>query len=62
MGGRLEVLLGLLVNARVLQLECAGVLDEALFVLVLICGSETMIWKKEMSRIVLYRWATSEDC
>ena len=41
-----------LVNARYLQLECARVLHETLFVLVLMNGSETMIWKeKERFRI-----------
>ena len=41
-----------LVNARDLQLECAGVLNETLLVLVLMNGSETMLWKeKERSRI-----------
>ena len=41
-----------LVNARDLQVECAKVLHETLFVHVLIYGSETMLWKeKERSRI-----------
>ena len=41
-----------LVNARDLQLECARVLHETLFVPVLMYGSETMLWKeKERSRI-----------
>ena len=41
-----------LVNARNLQLECARVLHESLLVIVLMYGSETMIWKeKERSRI-----------
>ena len=35
------------VNARILQLECAMVLDELLLVLVLTYGNETMIWRKE---------------
>ena len=35
-----------------LQLECARVLHEALFVHVLMFGSETVVWKeKESSRI-----------
>ena len=41
-----------LVNARGLQLECAGVLHEILLVSVFMYGSETMIWKEEeISRI-----------
>ena len=41
-----------LVNAKSLQLECDKVLHETLLVLVLIYGSETMIWKeKERSRV-----------
>ena len=41
-----------IVNARDMQLECARVLHEALLVLVLIYGSETMkCKKKERSRI-----------
>ena len=40
-----------LVNARGLQLECAGILHETLLVPVLMYNSETMIWKeKERSR------------
>ena len=34
-----------MVNARNLQLECARVLHETLFVPVLIYGSEAMLWK-----------------
>ena len=44
------MLLGL-INARNLQLECAKVLHESLLVLVLMYGSEIMIWKKERSKI-----------
>ena len=41
-----------LVNAMCLQLECARVLHESLLVLVLMHGSETLIWKeKERFRI-----------
>ena len=41
-----------LVNASDLQLECARVLHEILFVPVFMYGSETMLWKeKEISRI-----------
>ena len=40
-----------LVTARSLQLECARVLHEALLVIVLTYGSETMTWReKERSR------------
>ena len=40
-----------LVNAKDLQLECARVLHETLLALVLMYGSETMLWKeKERSR------------
>ena len=43
-----------LVNAWNLQLECARVLDKTLLVLVLMYGSETMLWKeKERSRIMV---------
>ena len=41
-----------LVNASVLQFECARVLHETVLVPVLTCGSETMLWKeKEISRV-----------
>ena len=40
-----------LANAKYLQLECARVLHETLLVLVLMYGSETMLWKEERSRI-----------
>ena len=40
------MLLGL-VNARILQLECASVLHESLLVPVLTYGSETRIWRKK---------------
>ena len=41
-----------LVNAGNLQLECARVLHEALLVLVLIYGSDSMLWKeKERARV-----------
>ena len=41
-----------LVKARSLQLECASVLHEGLLELVLLYGSEAMIWReKERSRI-----------
>ena len=40
------------VCARDLQLECARVLHETLLVPVLMCSSETMLWKeKERSRV-----------
>ena len=40
-----------LVNTRDLQLECARVLHGTLFIPVLMYGSETMFWKKDISRI-----------
>ena len=40
-----------LVNAGDLQLECARLLHETLLVPVLMYGNETMLWKKERSRI-----------
>ena len=41
-----------LVNARGLELECARVFNETLVVPVIMCGSETILWKeKERSRI-----------
>ena len=41
-----------LVNAMDLQLECARVSHETLYVPVLTCSSETLLWKeKERSRI-----------
>ena len=39
------------VNARGLQLECTKVLHKTLFEPVLMYGGETMVWKKERSRI-----------
>ena len=46
------MLLGLWLNARTLQLECARVLHELLLVPVRNYGSEKMIWReKERSRI-----------
>ena len=39
-----------LVNARDLELECTRFLHEALLVSVLMYGSKTMLWKKEISR------------
>ena len=42
-----------LVNNRGFQLECPRVLYESLLMAVLMCGSETMIWKEiERSRIM----------
>ena len=49
-GMRISVVIRLLVNAKSLQLECARVLQEKLFVPVHMYGSKTMIWK-ERSRI-----------
>ena len=51
-GRRMVSAIKSLVNARVLQLECARVLHETLLVSVLMYGSETRLWKeKERSRI-----------
>ena len=40
-----------LVNAMDLQLGCARVLPETLLVPVLMFGNETMLWKREISKI-----------
>ena len=50
-GRRVAVAIRSLVNAKDLQLECARVLHETLLVLVLMYGSETMLWKEERYRI-----------
>ena len=42
-----------LVNARGLQLECVRVLHEGLLVPVLLCCSETMIWREKMFRVMV---------
>ena len=42
-GRRVAVTIRALVNARSLQLECARVLHESMFVPVLMYGSETML-------------------
>ena len=39
-----------LVNTKDLQIECARVLHETLLVPVLTYGSDTMLWKEEISR------------
>ena len=47
-----------LINARILQLECARVLHESLLVSVFTYSSETRIWReKERSRV----WAVLMD-
>ena len=46
-GGRVASAIRSLVNARDLQLEYVRVLHETLFVLVLMYGSETMMWKEK---------------
>ena len=52
-----------IVNAMDLQLECAKVLRETLLILVLMYGSETMLWKEEeRSRISAVQMEASEDC
>ena len=51
-GRRVAGVIRSLVNTRALQLECARVFHETLFVPVLMYGNETMFWKeKERSRI-----------
>ena len=51
-GRRVAGTISYLVNARILQLECARFLHESLLVPVLTYGIETMIWReKEISRI-----------
>ena len=51
-GRRVAGAIRFLINARDLQLECAGVLHETLLVPFLMYESETMLWKeKERSRI-----------
>ena len=50
-GRRVSGAIKSLVNAMSLQLECAMVLHESLLVPLLMYDSETMIWRKEESRI-----------
>ena len=50
-GMKVAVAIRSLVNARSLQLECARVLHESLLMPVLMCGSETMIWREKRSKI-----------
>ena len=50
-GRRVAGAINSLINARDLQIERAKVLHETLLVPVLMCGSETMLWKEERSRI-----------
>ena len=60
---RFEGAMKSLVNARGLQLECAKVLHETLLVLVLMSGSETMIWKEmKKFRIRAVQWTTLDVC
>ena len=49
MGRRVQVLLGLWLNARGLQVECTRVLHKSLLVLalVLMYDSETMLWNEK---------------
>ena len=52
-----------LVNARGLQLECARVLHEALLMLVLLYGSETIVGGRKRSLgLGLCKWTTLEVC
>ena len=48
---RVAVAIRYLVNASSLQLECTRVLHESLLMPVLTCGSETVIWREDRSRI-----------
>ena len=51
-GRKVEGAIKSLVNARVLQLESVRMLHEVMLVLILLYGSELMIWReKERSRI-----------
>ena len=51
-GRRVASAIRSLINARNLQLECASLLHETMLVPVLMCGSETMLWReKERSRV-----------
>ena len=51
-GRRVAGAIRFLVNARSLQLECARILHNSLLVLVLMYGSESLVWReKERSRI-----------
>ena len=60
---RVEGAIRSLVSATDLQLECARVLHETLYVPVLMYGSETLLWKeKERARIRDVQMYTSEDC
>ena len=51
-GRRVAGAISSLVNTKSLQLECARIMHESLFMTVLMYGNETTIWKKkERSRI-----------
>ena len=49
-GRRVASAIRSLLNARDLHLQCARVLDETLFVPVLMYGTETMLWEEERCR------------
>ena len=62
-GRRMAGAIRSLVNARDLQLECARVLHETLFVPVLMHGSETMLLRRRRGLgLGLYIWTASEVC
>ena len=62
-GRRVADSLRSLVNARDLQLECPRVLNETLFMPVLMYGSETLFWKeKERSRERAVQMDNSRNC
>ena len=45
--GKIASMIRFLVNARNVQFECTRVLHKALFVPVLMYGSEIMVWRKD---------------
>ena len=55
------MLLSSQVNSTHLQLDCARILHETLPRPVLMYGSETMIWKKERSRIRIVQMDNLRD-
>ena len=61
-GRRTAAAIRSLVNDKSLQLECATVLHDSLLVPVLMYGSETVIWKKERSRLKAVQMDNLEVC
>ena len=58
-GRRVADVIRSLVKARYFDLECARVLHATMLAPVLMCGNETMTWKKKQSlRLWMYRWIT----